>query len=118
MSDPITLANQLAESLRASEEYRAFVSTRETAYADQTNKALLDEYKKLQFRLQACMASGSAPDEDEIQRLRQIASLLQFNKDASDYIMAEFRYQKLLSDIYKILADTAGIDLDTLLSNG
>ena len=31
--------------------------------------------------------------------------------------MAEFRYQRLLSDIFKILADTAGVDLDMLTQN-
>jgi hypothetical protein len=29
--------------------------------------------------------------------------------------MAEFRFQKMLADIYKILADVAGIDLDMLV---
>ena len=30
--------------------------------------------------------------------------------------MAEFRFQKLLADIYKILGDAAGIDMDMLRS--
>ena len=46
--------------------------------------------------------------------MQKIAALLQFNPDASAYLLAEFRFQKMLSDIYKILADAAGIDLDML----
>ena len=30
------------------------------------------------------------------------------------YLLAEFRFQKLMADLYKILADVAGIDLDML----
>ena len=47
--------------------------------------------------------------------MQQIAALLQYNQDARDYLMAEFRFQKMLADIYKILADVAGIDLDMLV---
>ena len=43
-----------------------------------------------------------------------IGTLLQFNPDVSAYLLAEFRFQKMLSDIFKILADVADIDLDSL----
>ena len=55
--------------------------------------------------------------EEDFQRLQQIGTLLQFNPDVSAYLMAEFRFQRMLSDIFKILADVAGIDLD-MLSQG
>ena len=84
------------------------------AYADATNHALLDEYKRLQYQMQLCVASGRRMEEDDLQRMQKIAGLLQFNQDASAYLLAEFRFQKMLADIYKILADVAGIDLDML----
>ena len=43
-----------------------------------------------------------------------IGTLLQFNSDVSAYLLAEFRFQRMLSEIFKILADTAGVDLDML----
>ena len=60
------------------------------------------------------MASGESMPEDDLQRLQQIGALLQFNPDVSAYLLAEFRFQKMLSDIFKILADVANIDLDSL----
>ncbi len=107
-------AHALARALRESEEYQEFDRLRKAAYEDGTNKALLDEYKRLQFRLQANMASGNPMNEDDMNRMRRIASLLQFNSDASAYLMAEIRFQRILADIYKILGDVAGIDLDML----
>ena len=77
-------------------------------------RALLDEYKRLQFRMQAKLASGENMPEEDLQRLQQIGTLLQFNPDVSAYLLAEFRFQKMLSDIFKILADVADIDLDSL----
>ena len=84
------------------------------SYDDGANKALLDEYKRLQFRLQAKLAAGETMPPDDMQRLQQIGALLQFNPDVSAYLMAEFRFQRMLSDIFKILADVAGVDLDML----
>ena len=107
-------AHALARSMKESEEYREYARLREKAYEDETNKALLDEYKRLQYHMQLALAAGKRMEEDDFQRMQKIVGLLQFNPDASAYLLAEFRFQKMLSDIYKILADVAGIDLDML----
>lgn len=112
--NPYDQAHALARALKDSEEYREFARLKEIAYDDGTNRALLDEYKKLQFRLQAKMAAGESLPQEDAQRLTQIGALLQFNPDVSAFLLAEFRFQRLLSDIFKILADVAGVDLDML----
>ncbi len=112
--NPYDQAHELARALKDSEEYREFTRLKAAAYDDNTNKALLDEYKRLQFRLQAKIAAGESLPEEDMQRLQQIGALLQFNPDVSAYLMAEFRFQRMLSDIFKILADVAGVDLDML----
>lgn len=109
-------AHELAACMKESDEYRDYQRLREAAYQDSTNKALLDEYKRLQFQAQVKFASGDRPEESDMQRLQAIGNLLQFNSDASSFLLAEFRFQKMLADIYKILGDAAGIDLDMLRS--
>ena len=112
--NPYDQAHALARALKDSEEYREYARLKEIAYDDGTNKALLDEYKRLQFRMQAKLASGETMPEEDFQRLQQIGALLQFNPDVSAYLLADFRFQRLLSDIFKILGEVAGIDLDML----
>lgn len=112
--NPYDQAHALAKSLKESEEYREMSRLRELAYESDTNRALLEEYKRLQFRMQAKLASGESMPEEDYQRLQQIGTLLQFNQDVSAYLLAEFRFQRMLSDIFKILADVAGVDLDML----
>ena len=112
--NPYDQAHELARALKESEEYVEYMRLKQVAYEDGTNKALLDEYKKLQFRMQAKLAAGESMPQDDMQRLTQIGALLQFNPDVSAYLMAEFRFQRMLSDIFKILADVAGVDLDML----
>ena len=113
--NPYDQAHELAQALKQSEEYREYIRLKEMAYDDSTNKALLDEYKRLQFRLQAHIATGERMPEEDYQRLQQIGALLQFNPDVSAFLMAEFRFQRMLSDIFKILADVAGVDQDMIL---
>ena len=113
--NPYDQAHALAKSLKESEEYREMTRLREAAYESDTNRALLDEYKRLQFRMQAKLAAGETMPEEDYQRLQQIGTLLQFNQDVSAYLMAEFRFQRMLSDIFKILADVANVDLDMLV---
>ncbi|MEF9894871.1 MAG: YlbF family regulator [Clostridia bacterium] len=110
-------AHALARSMKETPEYQAYTQLREVAYRDETNKALLDEYKRLQYRMQTMLASGRASDVDQgdMTRMQQIGSLLQFNSDASQFLMAELRFQKMLADVYKILGEVAGIDLDLLM---
>ncbi len=107
-------AHALARSMKESEEYKEYAQLKEKAYGDETNRTLLDEYKRLQYRMQLAVASGKRMDEEDLQRMQKIAALLQFNPDASAFLLAEFRFQKMLADIYKILAEVAGIDLDML----
>ena len=103
-------AHRLAAEISRSDECVRLRELRERAYSDNTNRVLLDEYKRLQFKLQAKMASGDALPDDDMQRLTQIGTLLQLNKDVGDYLVAEFRYQRLMADVFKILSEVSGID--------
>ncbi len=105
-------ARALMRALKESEEYREYMRLKDVAYEDATNSALLEEYKRLQFKLQAKMASGESLPDDDMQRLNQIGTLLQLNQDAGAYLLAEFRYQRLLADVFRILSEASGISPD------
>lgn len=107
-------AHELAGELKNCPEYVEYQRLKDIAMENETQKALIEEYKRLQFQLQVSMAGGGQPDPAEMERLQKIAGVLQLSADASNYILAEYRFQKLLADIYKILGDAAGIDMDML----
>ena len=107
-------AHALARALKETDEYREYQRLKYVAMENETQKALIEEYKRLQFQLQVSMASGNSPDPAEMERLQKIAGVLQLSPDASNFILSEYRFQKLLADIYKILGDAAGIDMDML----
>ena len=106
-------AHALAAEISRSEECVRLRELRERAMSDETNRLLLEEYKRLQVRLQMSMvgAAGEMPGED-MQRFQQLASLLYMNSDVQAYLMAEMQMQKVLADVFKILTDAAGVTLD------
>lgn len=106
-------AKILADKLRSSEEYQTYRETKERAYAQPATAALLDEFYALRMKAQAASVAGT-PDADVNEKLQKLGELLQFNTAAAEYLLAEFRLNALLGDIYKILAEAVGLDLGAL----
>ena len=104
-------ANALADKLRASEEYRTYCETRERAYANPSTAALLNEFVSLRKQLQVSTETGER-DEIAEKKLQKLGELLQFDADAAAYLMAEYRLNALLTDVYRLLARAVGFDLD------
>ncbi len=107
-------AHELARELKNSPEYQEYQRCKEVAMENETQKTLIQEYKKLQFQLQVSVAGGGKPDPAEMERLQKIMAVLQLSQDATRYLMAEFQLQKMLADIYKILGEAVDIDMDML----
>lgn len=103
-------ARILADKLRSSEEYRTYCEAKEHAYASPATAALLDEFYALRMKAQAASVAGT-PDAETTEKLQRLGELLQFDAAAADYLMAEFRLNALLGEIYKILAKAVGLDL-------
>lgn len=103
-------ADRLAGELRASDEYQAYASAKERAMESDTTRALIAEYHRLQIQAQAAAVSGERNDE-VLQKLQKIGEVLQFDAAASAFLMAEYRMNKMLGDVYKVLAAAVDVDL-------
>ncbi len=103
----------LAAALRQSEEYHAYVSAREKAMENDSIRGFYKEYKRLQMQAQAdAMAGRQSPQT--LQQLQHIGELLQFNPDAAEFLLAEYRLNSLLGSVYKLLAEAVEADLSML----
>ncbi len=105
-------ASELASALEASPEYSEYKRLKEEVMSDETSAALVKQYKKLQFEAQAAVISGKQPDKDTMDRLQKIGEVLAFNPKAAEYFTAEYRFNTLVSDIYKILGKACDLGVD------
>ncbi|MDO4564603.1 MAG: YlbF family regulator [Clostridia bacterium] len=106
-------ARALANDLQNSEEYTQYKALREAAFANETTKNLIGEYHKLQMKAQAAYLGGQKDDET-MEKLQKLGELLQLDRTASEYLIAEYRLNTMLGDVYKILADAIDVDLSAL----
>jgi cell fate (sporulation/competence/biofilm development) regulator YlbF (YheA/YmcA/DUF963 family) len=107
-------AHELADEIRRSEDFKTYSRLKEQVMADEKNKLLIGEYKKLQLEAQAAYLSGAAPSEETMDKLKQLGSLLAFNKEVAEYLAAEYKLQTVVGDVYKIIGDACGLGLDFL----
>lgn len=106
-------ARQLAEELRSSEEYLLFSEMKKEVWQDPSLKAMLNEYRRMQVKVQAETVSGER-NEEHRNKLQRLGELLQMDRNASAYLIAEYRLNSLLSDVYRILGEAVDIDLSVL----
>ncbi|MDO5435851.1 MAG: YlbF family regulator [Clostridia bacterium] len=107
-----TAAHQLARAIRESEEYKTYHSLKEIVMADDTQAALIREYRKLQTAIQMTVMSGMQADADDMQRFNGISSLLFSKPEVSQFLLAEMRMQQALGDIFRIVTEAADIEIN------
>ena len=84
-------ANALARAIRESEDCRAYRQLRQEIESDETARALLREYKKLQMQLQLAAVAGAEVSNDDTQRFQQIGALLFAGENTSRFLLLEMR---------------------------
>lgn len=109
-------ARKLALELRNSPEYLSYEKAREEVYAQEDLRALLEKYHKLTYRVQGDKLSG-VRNEKNFEELKKLGELLQFSPEAASYLMAEYKLNGLVSEIYRIVGEAAGMDF-SVLENG
>ena len=105
-------ANRLADAIRQSDLCREYRQLKEEIDGNETNRALIKEYKKLQMQLQLAAMTGAPTSDADAQRFQQIGALLFAQPVTSQFLLCEMRVQQMMADVYKILGEAAGIDLE------
>ena len=108
-------ANLLAQDIKASVEFREYKAAKDALAEDETAKQLVKQYKKLQFEAQAMLMGGKNPDAEAMQQLQKLGELLAYNPKAAAFFEAEYKFNTVISDIYKIIGQAAEIDMDFMV---
>ena len=102
-------ANELASLIKQSDEYKAYNSIKDEVYEDEQNKRMIKDYKKLQFEAQAAYLTGQEPEKELMDKIRKMGEVLQFNPKITEFFAAEYKFNTLVSDLYKIIGDACDV---------
>jgi cell fate (sporulation/competence/biofilm development) regulator YlbF (YheA/YmcA/DUF963 family) len=106
---PVELAKQLAQSLAGSEEYQNYAKFKKVLEEHESAKVMLDDFRKKQWELERKKLSGEkllTPYEDELRKLSEIIGL---NPYVRDFLMAEYRFSQLFTEVQRIIGDAIGL---------
>jgi len=105
-------ARLLAKDIRETEEYREYAACKERIEGEEGIKALIKEFKRLQMTVQMGAALGHPAGSDDQNRFQQLSSLLFGDERTSSFIMAEMRLQRMMAEIFSILQEASGIEME------
>lgn len=107
-------ANSLAQDIKESSEYKEYKALKDEIFQDETTKNLVRQYKKLQFEAQTQMMSGKQPDAEIMDKIKKLNDVLVFNSKVNEFFIAEYKFNTLISDIYRIIGEACDVDVDFL----
>ena len=102
----------LVNEIKKSDEYIRYQKLKENVTADALTAALIKEYRNLQVTLQLNAMNSTKPDADDMTRFSGINTLLFSKPEVSQFLLSEMQVHQILSEIYKLITNEIGIQID------
>ncbi len=107
-------AHELARAIRESQENKEYKRMRNAVLSNSKNKEMIVDSKRKQLELQSEQFAGKEPDKEKLESLQKLYNILIANPEIGKYFECEFRFDRMISDVYKILGEAIDIDKDLL----
>ena len=99
-------ANKLAFEMKNSEEYKKYKEAKEKVMQDHEMKSKIEEFEKIRYDAQVLAIKSGEQDADKMQKLQQLYTILINNKDIKEYFDLEVKFNVMIADINKIIAES------------
>ena len=98
-------ANKLAYELKNSEEYKAYKEAKDTVMQNPEMKAKIEEFEKIRYDAQVLAIQKGENDPDKVAKLQELYTILVENKEIKDYFDLEVKFNVMVADVNKIIAE-------------
>ena len=105
MSNIYDTANQLERDLRELQEFKTVKESFEAIYADETARALFEEFRTVNVELQQKQFSGQEITEEDIQKAQELGQKGSENEHIKALMEAEQRLNTIMQDINRIITN-------------
>ena len=105
MSNIYDTANQLERDLRELQEFKTVKESFEAIYADETARALFEEFRTVNVELQQKHFSGQEITEEDIQKAHELGQKVSENEHIKALMEAEQRLNTIMQDINRIITN-------------
>ena len=99
-------ATKLASEIKNSREYLDFVDNMKIIKKNKKYENLLSEYKKTQYNLQIATMNNKKLDKKTLKKMEEIQNKIRHNDQIYNYILSEEKFNIMMDNINKIIANT------------
>ena len=99
-------ANKLASEIKASEEYKKYKEPKEKINNNPELKQKIDEFEKLRYDVQVLALQGKEAGEEKNKKLQEMYTILICEKQIKEYFDLEVKFNVMIADINKIIAES------------
>ena len=99
-------ANKLAGEIRNSEEYLKYKEAKQNIDSNLELKKKVEEFEKLRYDIQVLAMQGKEVEEEKNKKLQEMYSILIEQKDIKEYFDLEVKFNVMLADVNKIIAES------------
>lgn len=108
--DPLRLAEDLAESILASEQYREYIRVKEMMDASEEASNLLKDLREKQQALRDSKLQGNKVIEEQMAELAKHQRQMLDNPEISAYFAAKKNFEELLAAVNETIARITGME--------
>ena len=99
-------ANRLASEIKNSEEYINYKMAKQAINLNQELKNKIDEFEKARYEDQIIFMQTGKQDEEKAKKVQTIYIELMEQEEAKKYFDAELKFNILIGDVNKIIAES------------
>ncbi len=99
-------ANKLAGEIKSSEEYKKYKAAKKGLDSNTELKKKVEDFEKLRYEVQLLAMQGKEVEEDKNKKLQEMYTILIQNKEIKGYFDLEVKFNVMIADVNKIIAES------------
>lgn len=102
-------AYELADAIKASPEYLAYVKAKGEVERHEAARIMLRDLRQKQEKLEKARLAGEELKKEDIEDLRRTYEIVGFNPYIKELFQAEFKLMEMVGEVNKIIAEACGL---------
>lgn len=98
-------ANRLAYEIQSSDEYKGYKNLKDSLMSNPETKKTIEDFEKLRYEVQLVQYTGGEKDEEKTKKLEEMYMMLVENKQVKEYFDLEVKFNIMIADVNKIIAE-------------
>jgi len=98
-------ANRLATEIKSSEEYKGYKQLKNILMNNEATKKKIEDFERLRYEVQLMQYTGEEKNEEKTKKLEEMYMVLVQDKQIKDYFDLEVKFNIMLADVNKIIAE-------------